>query len=103
MIGYCPQFDALIGTLTAREHLTLFARIKGMPESRLHEYVPGLKMRQLDWAGGSNMFLILFLICFEYGYDLQNPIVFFFFYLCSLKFKNFQVLEFQELTSEAIW
>ena len=47
-----------------------------MPESRLHEYVPGLKMRQLDWAGGSNMFLILFLICFEYGYDLQNPIVF---------------------------
>jgi ABC-type multidrug transport system ATPase subunit len=39
LIGYCPQFDALIGTLTAREHLTLFARIKGMPESRLHEYV----------------------------------------------------------------
>ncbi|CAL1171712.1 unnamed protein product, partial [Cladocopium goreaui] len=42
LIGYCPQFDALIGTLTAREHLTLFARIKGMPESRLHEYVDSL-------------------------------------------------------------
>jgi ATP-binding cassette subfamily A (ABC1) protein 3 len=32
VIGYCPQFDALIDTLTAREHLTLFARIKGVPE-----------------------------------------------------------------------
>jgi ATP-binding cassette subfamily A (ABC1) protein 3 len=28
LIGYCPQFDALVETLTAREHLTLFARIK---------------------------------------------------------------------------
>mmetsp|Transcript_30238 Transcript_30238/g.68157 ORF Transcript_30238/g.68157 Transcript_30238/m.68157 type:complete len:593 (-) Transcript_30238:233-2011(-) len=39
LIGYCPQFDALIDTLTAREHLTLFARIKGMPANRLHGYV----------------------------------------------------------------
>ena len=29
LIGYCPQFDALIDTLTGREHLYLFARIKG--------------------------------------------------------------------------
>jgi ATP-binding cassette subfamily A (ABC1) protein 3 len=28
IMGYCPQFDALVETLTAREHLTLFARIK---------------------------------------------------------------------------
>ncbi|CAJ1389550.1 unnamed protein product [Effrenium voratum] len=42
LIGYCPQFDALIGTLTAREHLTLFARIKGMPETELHRYVDSL-------------------------------------------------------------
>ena len=40
LIGYCPQFDALIGTLTAREHLTLFARIKGMPEEEVHSYAP---------------------------------------------------------------
>jgi ATP-binding cassette subfamily A (ABC1) protein 3 len=38
-IGYCPQFDALIGTLTAREHLMLFARIKGVKESTIPEYV----------------------------------------------------------------
>jgi len=39
LIGYCPQFDALIGTLTAREHLTLFARIKGLPASSVRDYV----------------------------------------------------------------
>ena len=27
-VGYCPQFDAQLPTLTAREHLTLFGRIK---------------------------------------------------------------------------
>lgn len=42
LIGYCPQFDALIGTLTAREHLTLFARIKGMPDNEVHQYVDSL-------------------------------------------------------------
>ena len=31
-IGYCPQFDALFHLLTAREHLTLYARIKGIEE-----------------------------------------------------------------------
>lgn len=30
-IGYCPQFDALFDELTAREHLTLYARLKGLP------------------------------------------------------------------------
>ncbi|XP_071498338.1 ATP-binding cassette sub-family A member 2-like [Diadema antillarum] len=29
-IGYCPQFDALFDELTAREHLLLYARIKGV-------------------------------------------------------------------------
>ncbi|CAK4964438.1 unnamed protein product [Aphanomyces euteiches] len=31
LIGYCPQFDALIDLLTMREHLELFAAIKGVP------------------------------------------------------------------------
>ena len=31
LIGYCPQFDALLDNLTAREHLELFAAIKGIP------------------------------------------------------------------------
>ena len=32
MIGYCPQFDALIDELTAEEHLGLYSRLRGIPE-----------------------------------------------------------------------
>jgi len=45
LIGYCPQFDALIGTLTAREHLVLFARIKGVSKDRLRAYVDSMLER----------------------------------------------------------
>jgi ATP-binding cassette subfamily A (ABC1) protein 3 len=37
-IGYCPQFDAIIPNLTAREHLYLYARIKGLPEEVVERY-----------------------------------------------------------------
>ena len=30
-IGYCPQFDSLLELLTAKEHLELYAAIKGIP------------------------------------------------------------------------
>ncbi|EDS44170.1 ATP-binding cassette sub-family A member 3 [Culex quinquefasciatus] len=30
-IGYCPQFDALLGNLTGRETLTIFALLRGVP------------------------------------------------------------------------
>jgi len=30
-IGYCPQFDALLENLTAKEHLELYAAVKGIP------------------------------------------------------------------------
>lgn len=30
-IGYCPQFDALFDDLTAREHLELYTRLRGVP------------------------------------------------------------------------
>lgn len=30
-IGYCPQFDALYDQLTAREHLQLYSRLRGIP------------------------------------------------------------------------
>jgi ATP-binding cassette subfamily A (ABC1) protein 3 len=33
LIGYCPQFDALLNNLTAREHLELYAAIKGIPSN----------------------------------------------------------------------
>jgi len=39
LLGYCPQFDALLDLLTAREHLELFARIKGVPESAMKKMV----------------------------------------------------------------
>ncbi|CAN7998071.1 unnamed protein product, partial [Ixodes pacificus] len=34
-IGYCPQHDALPEFLTGREVLTLYARIRGIPESHI--------------------------------------------------------------------
>ncbi|XP_002739960.1 phospholipid-transporting ATPase ABCA3-like [Saccoglossus kowalevskii] len=35
-IGYCPQFDALIDQMTGRETLTMYARLRGVPEC----YIP---------------------------------------------------------------
>jgi ATP-binding cassette, subfamily A (ABC1), member 3 len=35
LLGYCPQFDALLDLLTVQEHLELYARIKGVPEARV--------------------------------------------------------------------
>ncbi|XP_063687941.1 phospholipid-transporting ATPase ABCA3-like isoform X2 [Bolinopsis microptera] len=31
-IGYCPQFDAFIECMTPREHLMMYARLRGVPE-----------------------------------------------------------------------
>ncbi|XP_001920862.6 phospholipid-transporting ATPase ABCA1 isoform X2 [Danio rerio] len=33
LMGYCPQFDAIIDLLTGREHLEFYARLRGVPES----------------------------------------------------------------------
>ncbi|KAL0339676.1 UNVERIFIED_CONTAM: ABC transporter A family member 1 [Sesamum radiatum] len=38
-IGYCPQFDALLEFVTVREHLDLYARIKGVEEYQLERVV----------------------------------------------------------------
>ncbi|KAL7138460.1 hypothetical protein ABFS83_10G166000 [Erythranthe nasuta] len=38
-IGYCPQFDALLEFVTVREHLELYARIKGIEEYDLERVV----------------------------------------------------------------
>ncbi|XP_008404880.1 ATP-binding cassette sub-family A member 1 isoform X2 [Poecilia reticulata] len=32
LMGYCPQFDAISDMLTGREHLELYARLRGVPE-----------------------------------------------------------------------
>ena len=34
-IGYCPQFDALVDTLTGREMLSLFCGLRGVPTDRV--------------------------------------------------------------------
>ncbi|KAM7263046.1 hypothetical protein ACFE04_000729 [Oxalis oulophora] len=38
-IGYCPQFDALLEFLTVKEHLELYARIKGVADHRINDVV----------------------------------------------------------------
>jgi len=38
-IGYCPQYDALIEFLTPREHLELYANIKGVPKKLVNSFV----------------------------------------------------------------
>ncbi len=52
-IGYCPQFDALLELLTVREHLELFARIKGIPKQSMEKVVRG-KLEQLDLTNFEN-------------------------------------------------
>lgn len=39
MIGYCPQFDALLSDLTCRETLEIFAMIRGIPFKEVRNYV----------------------------------------------------------------
>lgn len=34
-MGYCPQFAAIDELLTGREHLHLYARLRGVPESEI--------------------------------------------------------------------
>jgi ATP-binding cassette subfamily A (ABC1) protein 1 len=41
-IGYCPQTDAIMPLLTAREHLIFFARLRGIPEKYVNQVC--------DWA-----------------------------------------------------
>ncbi|OMJ73092.1 hypothetical protein SteCoe_28294 [Stentor coeruleus] len=39
IIGYCPQFDALTDNLTGKEHLEVYAHIKGIPKNKIKEQV----------------------------------------------------------------
>jgi ABC-type multidrug transport system ATPase subunit len=46
-IGFCPQFDALVGLMNSYETLAMFARIKGIPE----EDIPSLCSTLIDCIG----------------------------------------------------
>ena len=45
--SYCPQFDALFDKLTVREHLQLYARIKGVKENK----IPGIVSSSISTLG----------------------------------------------------
>jgi len=47
LIGYCPQFDALLDNLTSRQHLELYAAIKGIP-AHMREPLIKEKLQQLN-------------------------------------------------------
>lgn len=40
-MGYCPQFDAINELLTGREHLELYAILRGVPEGEVCDVSPG--------------------------------------------------------------
>lgn len=44
IIGYCPQFDALIGEMTGRETLEMFCRLRGVPKRNIHSTSINLAM-----------------------------------------------------------
>ena len=46
-IGYCPQFGALLERLSGRELLTVFARLRGIPESSVKAVVES-EIRRVD-------------------------------------------------------
>lgn len=52
LIGYCPQFDALLDKLSSREHLELYAAIKGIPvqlrEPMIQKMLKELNLKQFE-------------------------------------------------------
>jgi len=51
-LGYCPQFDALVETLTGREMLRMFARLRGIPSYMIEEVVKSVvdQLNLANWA-----------------------------------------------------
>ena len=52
-VGYCPQFDALIDRLTGREVLTMFSRLRGIPEKEIESAVKA-EIERLDLTKHAN-------------------------------------------------
>merc|ERR1712232_1335507 len=44
-VGYCPQFDAHFANLTGREHVELYAAIKGIPKEFVKEASAGMLLK----------------------------------------------------------
>ena len=45
ILGYCPQFDPLLGLMTGRETLRMFGRLKCVPDHLLEAYVEEMLVR----------------------------------------------------------
>ena len=41
-MGYCPQFDALLDTMTGRETLRMYARLRGVPSDHIENVINSL-------------------------------------------------------------
>eukprot|EP00253_Pinus_taeda_P023624 PITA_23624 len=52
IMGVCPQFDILWNALSAREHLYLFASIKGIPRSAIKSLSESAHIRAGSYSGG---------------------------------------------------
>ena len=63
-IGYCPQFDALIERMTGRELLSMFARLRGIPERLIPETVEA-EIARLDLSKHAGK------QCGKYRYNLH--------------------------------
>ena len=50
-VGYCPQFDAHFANMTGREHVELYATIKGIPASFVKEAALS-KLKQVGLSEG---------------------------------------------------
>ncbi|XP_076469399.1 phospholipid-transporting ATPase ABCA3-like [Babylonia areolata] len=62
-MGYCPQFDALLDTMTGRETLQMYARLRGVPSQHIETVVDKLidimmlephKDKQAGYYSGGN-------------------------------------------------
>jgi ATP-binding cassette subfamily A (ABC1) protein 3 len=51
LIGYCPQFDAHFQNMTGREHVELYAAIKGVSVKNIPE-AASAKLREVGLAEG---------------------------------------------------
>eukprot|EP00002_Diphylleia_rotans_P024252 TRINITY_DN477_c0_g2_i1.p1 TRINITY_DN477_c0_g2~~TRINITY_DN477_c0_g2_i1.p1 ORF type:complete len:1671 (+),score=364.81 TRINITY_DN477_c0_g2_i1:51-5063(+) len=47
ILGYCPQFDAILELMTGREHLEMYARLRGIPEHKISQVVES-SIQKLD-------------------------------------------------------
>ena len=95
-LGYCPQFDALSSLLTGREHLQLYARLRGVPESDVTQVAEwGIRKLGLlrysekqagDYSGGNKRKLstaialvgnppAVFLVSVEFFFNFLNTIM----------------------------